>query len=78
MKEEVQAARELFAEMAVQKGYCSRKDIDEAMQKQNEMEEKDHHHKMLGLILLQDGIIDNAQFINLLVDLDKIIHDKEA
>ena len=48
------------------------------MEKQAEMEDHEQHHKMLGLILLQEGMIDNTQFIDLLMELDKVVHDEDA
>ena len=78
MQLDVNTARKLFAEMAVQKGYCSEEDVAEALAKQAEMEDHEQHHKMLGLILLQEGMIDNTQFIDLLMELDKVVHDEEA
>lgn len=75
MQVDKDAARKMFAEMAVRKEYCTQEDVDAALAKQAEMEDHEQHHKMLGLILLQDGIIDNTQFIDLLMDLDKIVHD---
>jgi len=70
-------ARQLFAEMAIQKGYCSQKDIEKALKIQGEMKRKHHHPKMLGLILLQEGLVDNSQFLDLLVDLDHVVHDED-
>jgi len=78
MQVDVETARKMFAEMAVRQGYCSKEDIKGALKKQAEMEDHEQHHKMLGLILLQEGIIDNTQFIDLLMDLDKIVHDDAA
>jgi hypothetical protein len=75
MQVDMETAKRMFGEMAVRKGYCSQEDIDEALEKQAEMEDHEQHHKMLGLILLQEGMIDNTQFIDLLMDLDKIVHD---
>ena len=75
MQVDVETARKMFAEMAVQKGYCSKKDVEAALKSQAELEGHEQHHKMLGLILLQEGMIDNSQFIDLLMDLDNIVHD---
>ncbi len=75
MQVDMETAKKMFGEMAVRKGYCSQEDVDEALEKQAEMEDHEQHHKMLGLILLQEGMIDNTQFIDLLMDLDKIVHD---
>jgi len=75
MQVDMETAKKMFGEMAVRKGYCSQEDVDVALEKQAEMEDHEQHHKMLGLILLQEGMIDNTQFIDLLMDLDKIVHD---
>ena len=72
----MEAARKLFGELAVQKGYCSRKELKTAQEKQRDMAAHEQHPKMLGLILLQEGTIDNTQFIDLLMELDKIVHDE--
>lgn len=78
MQVDVETARKMFAEMAARKGYCSKEDVETALKKQAEMEDHEQHHKMLGLILLQEGMIDNTQFIDLLMDLDKVVHDDAA
>ena len=75
MQVDKDAARKMFAEMAVRKVYCTQEDIDAALAIQAEKEDHEQHYKMLGLILLQEGMIDNSQFIDLLMDLDKIVHD---
>ena len=75
MQVDMETAKRMFGEMAVRKEYCSQEDVDVALEKQAEMEDHEQHHKMLGLILLQEGMIDNTQFIDLLMDLDKIVHD---
>ncbi len=75
MQVDKDAAKKMFAEMAVRKEYCTQEDVNEALAKQADMEDHEQHHKMLGLILLQEGMIDNSQFIDLLMDLDKIVHD---
>ncbi|MFH1732143.1 MAG: hypothetical protein ABIF82_10920 [Planctomycetota bacterium] len=78
MQVDVETARKMFGEMAVRKGYCSKEDVEKALKVQAKMEDHEQHHKMLGLILLQEGMIDNTQFIDLLMDLDKIVHDDAA
>jgi len=76
MRENSQTVRKLFGEMAVQRGYCSRKDVDRALRVQRELAEGGTA-RMLGLIMLGEAMIDNVQFIDLLKELDTIVHDEE-
>ena len=78
MRTDIPAARKLFGEMAVQKGYCSRMDVRKALKIQKKLIDDKHPPKMLGLIMLEQAMIDNYQFIELLQELDKIVHqDKQ-
>jgi len=77
MNPDVSTARKLFGEMAVQKGYCTRKDVDKAFKIQQKMAAEHHSPKMLGLIMLEQAMIDNFQFIDLLQELDKLVHDDD-
>jgi hypothetical protein len=76
-KKDVQAARQLFGEMAVQRGYCSRKDVEKALKIQARHAEEGNERKMLGLIMLEEAMIDNMQFIELLKELDVLVHDED-
>ncbi len=76
--EGVKAARKLFGEMAVHKGYCTRRDVAKALKIQADRLKAGKPPKMLGLIMLEETIIDNSQFIDLLRDLDHIVHDDIA
>jgi hypothetical protein len=78
MKKDVQTARKLFGEMCVHKGYCSRRDVDLALDIQKQLVAAGEDHKLLGLILLQEAMIDNAQFIDLLKELDTLVHDDDV
>ena len=77
MERDVQAARKLFGEMAVHKGYCTDEDVQRALEIQRALE-KSGPRKMLGLIMLEETMIDNAQFLELLVELDHFVHDEDA
>ena len=57
--------RELFGEIAVRKGYCKRGDIRKALCKQRSLRKRGRH-KLIGMILLEQGAIDNAQLISIL------------
>ena len=76
MKGDIKTVRKLFGEMAVHKGYCSRRDVEKALTIQRGITESGDQPKMLGLIMLTEGMIDNTQFIDLLKELDHIVHDE--
>ncbi len=74
--EGVKAARKLFGEMAVHKSYCTRRDVEKALRIQADRVKGGKSPKMLGLIMLEETMIDNSQFIDLLRELDHIVHDE--
>lgn len=74
--DKIRPASKLVGELAVNKGYCSKQEVRNATAIQKQMAANGETPKMLGLILLEQGYIDNAQFIDLLAELDKLVHDK--
>jgi hypothetical protein len=77
MKTDPQTTRKLFGEMVVHKGYVDRDMVDQALEIQKEQVDAGQPRRLLGLIMLTEGMIDNFQFIDLLKDLDTIVHDGE-
>lgn len=63
--------RELFGEIAVRKGYCQRGDIRKALCRQRSLRRKGEH-KLIGMILLEQGAIDNTQLISILRYMDML------
>jgi len=57
--------RELFGEIAVRKGYCKRGDIRRALCRQRSLRGRGRH-MLIGMILLEQGSIDNSQLIDIL------------
>ena len=47
----------LFGEIAVEKGLASQKDIDEALEIQEEYEKKHKTHKLIGAILTEKEVL---------------------
>jgi hypothetical protein len=78
MKADRQTVRKLFGELVVHKGYTDRKSVEKALKIQQEDEKAGRPRRMLGLIMVAEGIIDNFQFIDLLKDIDHIVHDDEV
>lgn len=70
--------KRLIAELAVKKGFCSKHDADKALLLQKKAESGGKPGKMLGMVMLENGIIDNAQFLTLISELDHIVHNKQA
>ncbi len=77
MEDDVRTARKLFGEMAVQKGYCTKEDVDRALEIQRALEASGEPRTMLGLIMLEETMINNQQFIELLMELDHLVHEDE-
>ena len=77
MKTDPQTTRKLFGEMVLHKGYADRETVAQALKIQQEQEDAGQPRRLLGLIMLTEGMIDNFQFIDLLKDLDMIVHDGE-
>jgi hypothetical protein len=55
-----------FGEIARRLGYVRAKDIEEALEIQRRRAERGESHKLLGLILLEQGSIDTEQLIEIL------------
>jgi len=66
----------LMSDLALSKGYCTRQEINKATAIQKKMAAAGET-KMLGLILLEEGYIDNMQFIDLLAELEKLVNDNK-
>lgn len=55
-----------FGEIARRLGYARPDDIEKALRTQRERAERGESHKLLGLILLEQGSIDTEQLIDIL------------
>jgi hypothetical protein len=64
------AARELFGETAVRLGFATKADVERALTQQRAMDEKSEKRKLIGLILLENGILDTTQLIVILKEID--------
>ena len=59
-----------FGEIAVDKGFCTNDQIERALRIQNEEERANVQRRLIGLILLAEGFISNAQLIEMLKIMD--------
>ena len=57
---------ELFGEVAIKLGFVTREDVQKALQIQRADVKSGRPRRLLGLILLEEGLIDNFQLIEIL------------
>ncbi|MBN1417320.1 MAG: UDP-glucose 4-epimerase GalE [Planctomycetes bacterium] len=57
---------ELFGEVAIRLGFVREKDVIRALAIQKDLLERGEKHKLIGLIMLEQGMITNAQLIEIL------------
>lgn len=60
-----------FGEMAVRLGYCTGKDVRDALNQQQKQRSREGEQKRIGAILLEDGILTSEQVISILRMLDQ-------
>jgi len=66
----------LFGEMAVRLGFVSRRQLEAALRRQKEIAAQGGQEKLLGLVMMEMGLLSNDQFIALLKEsqLDATLH----
>lgn len=62
--------RPRFGEIAVAKGFCALKDVDQALKIQREQDRRGERHRLLGIIMIEEGILSTAQLIEILKDFE--------
>jgi hypothetical protein len=55
-----------FGELAVRKGYCTPKQVEEALRLQRQVEAKGRPRPLTGIIMVQNGFISTGQLIDIL------------
>ena len=65
--------QELFGAIAQKKDYVTAADVNKALAIQKEMNSHGHH-KLIGLIMLEQGMINSAQLLEIL----KYIEEQQA
>lgn len=65
-KEKDMAKLKRFGEIAVDKGFCTDDQVERALKLQQEEENASEQRRLIGLILLAEGFISNAQLIEML------------
>ena len=64
-------ARARLGELAVQKGYCTPEQVENALKIQREQHAAGRARTLSGIIMVQNGIISTGQLIDLLRDYDE-------
>ena len=59
-----------FGEVAVRAGFVTTGDVTSALSRQKEIAANGGKHKLIGIIMLEMGLLDNAQLIHVLKELE--------
>ena len=60
-----------FGQMAVEKGYCTEKEVEEALAIQKQRAARGRPQPLTGIVMVQHGIISTGQLIDLLKAYDE-------
>lgn len=63
-------SRELFGAIAQRKQYVSAEDVERALAIQKEINERGEPHKLLGIIMLEMGVLSSNQLLNILKEME--------
>ena len=58
-----------FGDLAVAKGFCTAKDVAQALKLQAEQDKRGDPHQLLGILMIREGILSTAQLIEMLKEL---------
>ncbi|NOZ21313.1 MAG: hypothetical protein GXP25_09510 [Planctomycetes bacterium] len=59
-----------FGEIAVRAGFVRDTDVQRALARQREIASNGGNHKLIGIIMLELGLLSNAQLIHVLKELE--------
>jgi len=63
-------ASELFGQVAVRKGFVRSEDVEGALARQREITAQGHPHKLIGMIMLEMGVLGTTELIEVLRDMN--------
>lgn len=75
--DETQAQREYFGEMVIRKGFITREQLEKGLSLQKDMD-KLGTHKLIGMIMLDEGILSSGQLIEILKYMEEIALKKSS
>ena len=64
------AARVRFGQTAIQKGYVTQNEVDEALVRQKDIRARNEPHKLIGMIMLEMGALGTTELIEVLRELN--------
>ncbi len=59
-------AKPLFGQAAIERGFCTAQDVEKALKIQQEQDRKGEKHRLLGIIMIGEGLLSTAQLIEML------------
>ncbi|MHC4661649.1 MAG: hypothetical protein ACYS8W_08160 [Planctomycetota bacterium] len=65
-KRENTQAREKFGRVAIRMGFVNEEQVNKALEIQRKMDDLGQPHKLIGLIMLEEAMLSNAQLIEIL------------
>jgi len=68
---------EPFGKIAIKLGLCTPEDVEKALEIQRSLSATGREHKLIGMIMLESGMISSAQLIEVLRDYEKKSTAKE-
>ena len=67
-----------FGDLAVAKGFCTGKDVAQALKLQAEQDARGDRHQLLGILMCREGLLSTAQLIEMLKELQPATSSKPA
>jgi hypothetical protein len=67
-----QTKRMKFGQIAIMLGFIDEDQLDEALREQRAITERGDKHKLLGLVMLESGMIGNEQLIKVLKSYEEL------
>ena len=66
--------REPFGQAAIRKGYVNTTQVQDALHRQGSIREQGGEHKLIGMIMLEMGLLGTTELIEILKDLNVAHH----
>ncbi|GEM_PF-2982263 len=60
------APKTLFGQAAVERGFCTSQDVEKALKIQREQDRIGEKHRLLGIIMIGEGLLSTANLIEML------------
>ena len=71
-------SKDPFGQVAVNLGFCTPNDVKEALAAQRQLASDEQPHNLVGMILLERGVISTTQLIHVLRFCDRTAHPAEG